>query len=293
MDELRWDERPTGLRDPVMIAAFGGWNDAAGAASGAVVFLGERLGAKKVAALDPEAFYDFQATRPMIDLSQSSPSRIVWPEVEVLIARTEGGRDVVLVAGAEPSMRWRTFCTLLLDAAVSLGVTRVVTLGSLLADVVHSHPVRITGMASDPSFVAGMGFREPSYQGPTGIVGVLHHEASARGLETVSMWAPVSHYAAGLTNSKGSLALVRALEQVAGITVDVHELEEAAAAFEGQVARAVEAEPRLRQLVEQLEDAAANAEEDAPNARPGPLPTGDELEAELQRFLRDRDEPTP
>ena len=293
MDELRWDERPTGLRDPVMIAAFGGWNDAAGAASGAVVFLGERLGATKVAALDPEAFYDFQATRPMIDLRTASDSSIVWPEVEVLVARTEGPRDVVLVAGAEPSMRWRTFCTLLLDAAAALGVTRVVTLGSLLADVVHSHPVRITGMASDRSFVAGMNFREPSYQGPTGIVGVLHHEASARGLETVSMWAPVSHYAAGLTNSKGSLALVRALEQVAGITVNVHELEEAAAAFEGQVARAVEAEPRLRQLVEQLEDAAAHAEEDATNERPGPLPTGDELEAELQRFLRDRDEPTP
>ena len=276
-----------------MIAAFGGWNDAAGAASGAVVFLGERLGATKVAALDPEAFYDFQATRPMIDLRTASESSIVWPEVEVLVARTEGARDVVLVAGAEPSMRWRTFCTLLLDAAAALGVTRVVTLGSLLADVVHSIAVRITGMASDPSFVAGMDFREPSYQGPTGIVGVLHHEASRRGLETVSMWAPVSHYAAGLTNSKGSLALVRALEQVAGVTVDVHELEEAAAAFEGQVARAVEAEPRLRQLVEQLEDAAAHAEEDAPNARPGPLPTGDELEAELQRFLRDRDEPTP
>ena len=291
MDELRWDERPTGLKDPVMIAAFGGWNDAAGAASGAVVFVGEQLGAERVAAIDPEAFYDFQATRPMIDLSRPSESAIVWPEVELLVARTKGARDVLLVAGAEPSMRWRTFCTLLLDAAASLGVTRVVTLGSLLADVVHSHPVRITGMASDPAFISGMGFREPSYQGPTGIVGVLHHEASARGLETVSMWAPVSHYAAGLTNSKGSLALVRALDQAAGVKVDVHELEEAAAAFEGQVARAVESEPRLRQLVEQLEDAAAHAEEDARNERQGPLPTGDELEAELQRFLRDQDEP--
>lgn len=292
MDELRWDEKPSELKSPVMIAAFGGWNDAAAAASGAVVFVGERLGARRVASLDPEAFYDFQATRPLIELSSDTGSSIMWPEVELLVARVpDGPHDVLLVAGAEPSMRWRTFCTLLLDAAQALGVTRVVTLGSLLADVVHSHPVRLTGITSDPAFISGLGFREPSYSGPTGIVGVLHHEAAARGIETVSLWAPVSHYAAGLTNSKGSLALVRALDPVAGITVDMGELEEAAASFEGQVARAVESEPRLRQLVEQLEDAAANvSEEDSDH---GPLPTGDELAAELEQFLRDREEPAP
>ncbi len=290
MTELRWDHRPTDLKSPVMIAAFGGWNDAAAAASGAVMFVSERLGASRIAAIDPEAYYDFQATRPLIDLSRATGSSIIWPEVELLVARSpDGPHDLLLVAGAEPSMRWRSFCTLLLDTAASLGVTRVVTLGSLLADVVHSHPVRITGMASDPAFIAGLGFREPRYAGPTGIIGVLHHEASARGMETVSMWAPVSHYAAGLTNSKGSLALVRALETVAGVGVDVGTLEEAAAAFEGQVARAVESEPRLRQLVEQLEDAAAKAHDDDR----GPLPTGDELAAELEQFLRDREEPTP
>lgn len=290
MDELHWDERPSGLKSPIMVAAFGGWNDAAAAASGAVVFVGERLGASRVAAIDPESFYDFQSTRPLIDVSGSGGSSLMWPEVELLVARSpDGPHDLVLVAGAEPSMRWRTFCTLLLDAAESLGVSRVVTLGSLLADVVHSHPIRITGMASDPAFIEGLGFREPSYAGPTGIVGVLHHMASVRGIETVSMWAPVSHYAAGLTNSKGSLALVKALGSVAGVGVDVGELEEAAAAFEGQVARAVESEPRLRQLVEQLEDAAANVDE-GEDAH-GPLPTGDELAAELERFLRDREDP--
>ncbi len=275
-----------------MIAAFGGWNDAAAAASGAVVFVGERLGATRVASIDPESFYDFQATRPLIDLSSTAGSAVIWPEVELLAARSpDGPHDLLLVAGAEPSMRWRTFCTLLLDAAESLGVTRVVTLGSLLADVVHSHPIRLTGITSDPAFIAGLGFREPSYAGPTGIVGVLHHEAAVRGLETVSLWAPVSHYAAGLTNSKGSLALVRALEPIAGVGLDMHELEEAAAAFEGQVARAVEAEPRLRQLVEQLEDAAANADDG--DSDHGPLPTGDELAAELEQFLRDREDPAP
>ena len=287
MAELNWDERPTDLRDPVMVAAFGGWNDAAAAASNAIVFLGERFGARRIAAIDPEEFYDFQATRPLVDMTGGGGgSSLVWPEVELLVARTpDSPHDLVLVAGAEPSMRWRAFTRLLLDTAAELGVRRVVTLGSLLADVVHSHPIRLTGMASDPALIEGMNFRVPGYAGPTGIIGVLHHLAGEAGLESISMWAPVSHYAAGLTNSKGSLALIRALEQVTGIAMDVSRLEEAASAFEGQVARAVEAEPRLRQLVEQLEDAAERADE-----AEHPLPTGDELAAELERFLRERDD---
>ena len=236
-----------------------------GGGLGAVVFVGERFGAHRVASIDPEAFYDFQATRPLIDLSIAGGSSIVWPEVELLVARSpDGPHDLLLVAGAEPSMRWRTFCTLLLDAAASLGVTRVVTLGSLLADVVHSHPVRITGMASDPAVHrAAWASATRATPAPPASWACCTTTPSTRGLETVSMWAPVSHYAAGLTNSKGSLALVRALDTVAGVGVDVGELEEAAAAFEGQVARAVEAEPRLRQLVEQLEDAAGHADEAA------------------------------
>lgn len=293
MADLSWDERPTDLRDPVMVAAFGGWNDAAAAASNAVVFLGERLGARRVAAIDPEAFYDFQATRPLVDLTTGERNApIVWPEVEVLVARpADGDHDVVLVAGAEPSMRWRTFCALLLDAARELGVQRVVTLGALLADVVHSRPIRLTGMASDPSLIEGLNFRTPSYAGPTGIVGVLHHASVDAGFTSVSLWAPVSHYAAGLTNSKGSLALVRALERVSGLAVDTGELERAARSFERQVGRAIEAEPRLRQLVEQLEEAADAAADDDP-AIHRDLPSGDELAAELERFLRERDEPT-
>lgn len=288
MAELNWDERPTDLRDPVMVAAFGGWNDAASAASNAIVFLGERFGARRIAAIDPEEFYDFQSTRPLVDLTAGDgSSTLMWPEVELLTARPPDSRhDLLLVAGAEPSMRWRAFSRLLLDTAAELGVRRVVTLGSLLADVVHSHPVRLTGMATDPALIEGMDFRSPSYAGPTGIIGVLHHLAGEAGLESISMWAPVSHYAAGLTNAKGSLALVRALERVTDLSVDASRLEEAASAFEGQVARAVEAEPRLRQLVEQLEDAAERADESD-----RPLPTGDELAAELEKYLRERDDP--
>jgi hypothetical protein len=202
MEYLHWDEhRSAGPGDD---AAFGGWNDAA-AASGAVVYIGEQFGARRVASLDPEEFYDFQATRPLIDLSSPEASSIMWPEVELLVARPpDGPHDLLLVAGAEPSMRWQTFTRVLLDAATSIGVKRVVLLGSLLADVVHSHPVRLTGMASDPSFISGLGFRDPSYAGPTGIVGVLHHYASERGLGPCPSGRRVSHYAAGLTNPRAA-----------------------------------------------------------------------------------------
>jgi proteasome assembly chaperone (PAC2) family protein len=286
MSALSWDERPTDLRDPVMVAAFGGWNDAGASASSAVGVLGDRLGARRVAAIDPEEFYDFQATRPLVDLTSTGSSPIVWPEVELMVARpADAPHDLVLVSGAEPSFRWRAFCRLLLEAADALGVRRVVTMGSLLADVVHTHPIRLTGMASDPALIADLGFREPSYAGPTGIVGVLHQAAVDQGREAVSLWAPVSHYAAGLTNAKGSLALLRALERVTGLRLDLTDLEDAARAFEGQVTRAVDAEPRLRGLVDQLEQAVDEAGEQRP------LPTGDELAEELERYLRERDDP--
>jgi proteasome assembly chaperone (PAC2) family protein len=284
MDELRWDRRPEALREPVMVAAFGGWNDAAAAASHALTFVGERFAAERVATIDPEGFYDFQATRPLVDLSSPDASEIVWPDMEILAAEVpEGDHDLVLAAGAEPSVRWRTFCGLILDVANELGVRRLVTMGSLLADVVHSRPVRLTGMASHPTLIADLGFRQPSYTGPTGIVGVLHQAAVDRGMDAVSLWAPVSHYAAGLTNTKGSLALVRALERVSGVSMDARELEKAADTFEGQVSRAVAAEPRLQQLVDQLEAGAGDE-----STSFGPLPTGDELAEELERFLREQ-----
>jgi proteasome assembly chaperone (PAC2) family protein len=288
MDPLSWDERPGDLREPVMVAALGGWNDAGSSASSAVGYLGERLGARRVAAIDPEEFYDFQATRPLVDLTSGGNSPIVWPEVELLAARTaDAPHDLVLVGGAEPSFRWRAFCTTVLDAADALGVKRVVTLGALLADVVHTRPVRLTGMASDEALITDLNFRQPSYAGPTGIVGVLHQAAVERGHEAVSLWAPVSHYAAGITNAKGTLALLRAFERVGGVDLDLDELEAAAHTFETQVSRAVEGEPRLKALVEQLEQAADEGRE----SDYGPLPTGDELADDLQRFLRERDDP--
>lgn len=283
MDHLHWTEPPGELRDPVMIAAFRGWNDAASAASTALASVGEALGAHRVGVIDPDAFYDFQTTRPLIDTTVNGPEAITWPEVEIYVARVpDGPNDLVLVAGAEPSMRWRSFTETVLGAATHLGVRRLVLLGALLADVVHTSPVRLTGLSPDPAVIAELGLRAPTYEGPTGIVGVLQHSAPSHGMQALSLWAPVSHYAAGIPNAKASLALVDALGPVANVRLDVPDLREASTAFENQVSQAVEADPRLRTLVERLQEAADRAVEEED------LPSGDELAAELERYLRER-----
>lgn len=288
MEHLHWTETPDDLRDPVMIAAFRGWNDAASAASTALASVGEALGAHRIGAIDPDPFYDFQTTRPLIDTTVNGPEAITWPEVEIYVARVpDGPNDVVLVAGAEPSMRWRSFTETVLGAATRLGARRVVLLGALLADVVHTNPVRLTGLSPDPDVIAELGLRAPTYEGPTGIVGVLQHSAARHDLQALSLWAPVSHYAAGIPNAKASLALVDALGPVANVRLEVPELREASVAFENQVTQAVEADPRLRTLVERLQEAADRAAEEED------LPSGDELAAELERYLRERGDGPP
>jgi proteasome assembly chaperone (PAC2) family protein len=282
MDAIRWEQRPGDLRAPVTLAAFRGWNDAASAASSALGYIADRLGAERLAVVDPEEFFDFQATRPHTDLTDPEHHTLTWPEVEIHVARGRD-RDLLLVSGHEPSMRWRTFTELLLDAAAGLGSTMFVTLGAFLADVPHTRPVRLTGMARPEELIQGMNLREPAYRGPTGIVGVMHQIATAREVPAVSLWVPASHYAAGVTNAKAALALVRAVTAVTRERVNDAELESAAAGYELQITRAVEADPKLARLVHQLEDASA---EDAPFDQ-GAMPSADELATELERFLRE------
>lgn len=286
MSSVTWSERPEDLRAPIMVAAFRGWNDAAAAASTALATLGEALGAHRIGVIDPDEFYDFQTTRPMIDTAVTGSDAITWPEVEIYCARVEGAEhDVVLVTGSEPSMRWRLFTRTLLSAARELGVHRIVLLGSLLADVVHTEPIQLTGLSPDPEVVEELGLRSPTYSGPTGIVGVLQHSAADHGLQALSLWAPVPHYAAGITNTKASLALVDAFGSVTGIHVESEELREAAETFEEQVTQAVNSDPRLRTLVERLQEAAVERALDDAD-----LPSGDELAAELERYLREHGE---
>ncbi len=286
MQPLRWERRPDGLRAPALVAAFQGWNDAGDAASSALTFVGSALGARRFATIDPEDFYDFQATRPTIRFVDGISRSLEWPEVEVHAATAPGApRDLVLLSGHEPSYRWRTFCDTIVDLAEALGVQSVVTLGSLLADVPHTRPTSITGLASDESLIERVGLTQSSYQGPTGIVGVLHAECAAAGIPAASLWAAVPHYVAVAPNPKGALALLRRLESLVGVTVDGTELEDAATEYETQVNRAVELDPDVQAFVERLERAAAE-EEEPPD--PDSLPSGDLLAREFQRFLRQR-----
>ncbi len=286
MQPLRWESRPDGLRAPALVCAFKGWNDAGDAASAALTYVGAELGAERFATIDPEEFYDFQATRPRIRIGDANQREIAWPEVEVFAARVpRAPRDLVLVQGSEPSFRWRSFCQLVLDLSEALDVQLVVTLGALLADVPHTHPVSISGLASDDGLVAHLGLRPTTYEGPTGIVGVLHSACSGGGLPSASLWAAVPHYVAAAPNPKAALALVRKLEGLVGVSVDAGELETASADYERQVNLAVQSDPDVQAFVERLE-AAAKEEETA--LRPGDLPSGDVIAREFQRFLRQR-----
>jgi proteasome assembly chaperone (PAC2) family protein len=286
MQPLIWDSRPDGLRAPALVCAFTGWNDAGDAASAAVTFLGSSFGATRFARLDPEEFFDFQATRPKVRLIEGRTRLIEWPEIEVYAARVpRAPRDLVLLSGPEPSMRWRTFCRTIVDLAEALGTQLVVTLGALLADVPHSHAVPITGLASDEALTQRLGVTPTSYEGPTGIVGVLHAACEEAGLPSASLWASVPHYVAATPNPKAALALVRQLERLVGVTVDGSELEAAAGDYERQVSLAVQSDPDVQAFVERLEAAAA---EEEPSLRPQDLPSGDVIAREFQRFLRQR-----
>ena len=271
-----------------MVCAFKGWNDAGEAASSAVSFLASSLEARRFAQIDSEEFYDFQSNRPCVRFSDANKREIVWPTVEVFEARApRAPRDLVLVQGVEPSMRWRAFSSQLIDLAEALGVQLVVSLGALLGDMPHTRPVAITGHASEEGLMErlGLGAQGSTYEGPTGIVGVLHNACAEAGLPSASLWAGVPHYVAAAANPKAALALVRRVERLIGVSVDVSELETAAADYERQVGLAVQSDPDIRAFVERLEQAAEGDEE---TLAPGDVPSGDTLAREFQRFLRQR-----
>ena len=291
MPPLEWESRPDGLRAPAVVCAFKGWNDAGDAASAALSFIGSSLGATRFARIDPEEFFDFQATRPKVHFTEGQARAIEWPEVEIFAARVpRAPRDLVLISGSEPSMRWRTFSGLIIDLAEALGTQLVVSLGALLADVPHSRPVSISGLASDPALTDRLNVMQTTYEGPTGIVGVLQDACTRAGLPSVSLWASVPHYVAAAPNPKAALALVRNLEQLVGVSVDAGELESAAGDYERQVNLAVQSDPDVQAFVERLEQAVEDEEGETPDPE---LPSGDVLAREFQRFLRQRGNEPP
>jgi proteasome assembly chaperone (PAC2) family protein len=290
MQPLQWEHRPDGLRAPALICGFKGWNDAADAASSAISYVGTALNAQRFATIDPEEFYDFQATRPRVKMVEGQTREIVWPAVELFEARVpRAPRDLILLTGSEPSFRWRTFCQIVVELAEALGAQLVVTLGALLADVPHTRPVSVTGLSSDQALVARLGLAPSSYEGPTGIVGILHAACQQAGLPSASLWAAVPHYIAATPNPKAALALVRKLEGLVGVAVDGSELESASADYERQVNVAVQSDPDVQAFVERLEQAASDEADDSPGA----LPSGETIARDLQRFLRQRGGETP
>ncbi|HYP54855.1 MAG TPA: PAC2 family protein [Solirubrobacterales bacterium] len=285
MESLNWVGEVPQLRSPLLICAFRGWNDAAGVASGALEALAESFDPEPIAEVDPEEYFDFQSTRPTILLTEGQTRRIDWPQNDLIAVRVPGAeRDLVLFDGTEPNLRWRTFSETVATAADALGVEMVITLGALVAEVSHTLPVPITGLASDEQLIEDLDLQRSSYEGPTGIVGVLHDCCRQLGMSSASLWAAVPHYVAAVPNPKATLALLRRLEGLTGIAVDATELEEETESYEEQIGRAVAANPEIAELVDRIE--AAQAEQLGEEA--GELPSADTIAREFQRFLQQR-----
>jgi proteasome assembly chaperone (PAC2) family protein len=281
-DELLMSSRPE-LRRPLMVVAFRGWNDGGQGASLAGGYLAKTWDATRFAELDPEGFYDFQATRPHVSLVEGLTRKIEWPENAFYHAPIPGlDRDVVLLLGIEPNVRWRTFCELVTRLARDLGVEMVVTLGSLLADVPHTRPAPVSGAATDPQLIKELGLEPSRYEGPTGIVGVLHDACRRDEIRSISLWAAVPHYVSLAPSPRAALALCTRLAEMIGAEIDTSELDEAVEAYNEQVTEAVSADTETQAYVEELEQRTDALEEN--------LPSGDTLAAELTRFLREREQ---
>ncbi len=281
-EELRISDSPV-LDRPILIAAFRGWNDGGQGASLAAGYMAKLWDAEQIADVDPETFFDFQATRPHVKLVDGLTRQIDWPETVFYRARVDGlERDLVLLLGIEPNLRWRAFAELVTDYAEELGVELVVTLGSLLADIPHTRPSPVTGSASDEELVERLGLQASRYEGPTGIVGILHDACKQRELPSASLWAAVPHYVSLTPSPRAALALCDRLGDILGVEIDVEELREASEGYAEQVTRAVAADSDTQAYVEDLERRADEFDEED-------IPSGEALAAELTRFLRERD----
>lgn len=268
--------------DTVMLAAFEGWNDAGSAATEALTHLHQAWDAEQIDELDPEEYHDFQVNRPVIAVDEDGVRRISWPSTSVAVARgPRTGRQVVLVHGIEPSMRWRRYCNELLDIAAGVGVRTVVTVGALLADVPHTRPIPVNATSEDAAVRAALGLEASTYEGPTGIVGVLQHEAAARGMQSLSLWAAVPHYVAHPPSPKASLAILHRIEQLLGESIQLGELPDDAAAWQAGVDELAGEDSEIGDYVRQLEQAKDTAE--LPEA------SGEAIAQEFERYLRRRD----
>ncbi len=278
MEHLRWTHRPT-LDRPVLIAAFEGWNDAGDAASSAVRWFTDRWEAEPFADIDPEDFFDFTSTRP--EVRREEGRRVIeWPTNSFASGQLlDSGRDVILLQGVEPQLRWRTFCDMVIEVAQVYDAAMVVTLGALLAEVPHSRPVGIAGTAYDREVVERLGLAESTYEGPTGIVGVLHAQCQDAGLTSASLWATVPAYVPGSPSPKATLALVEKTAALLDVGVITTDLEIAAASYERQINELVEDDDETQAYVAALEQRHDEGDDTEPA----------DLIEEVERFLRDQE----
>lgn len=267
------------LVKPVLVAAFEGWNDAGEAATAAIEHMESAWEAQPMAALDPEDYYDFQVNRPTVENSEEGGRRITWPTTRFSYARVPGcDHDVVFLRGIEPNMRWRSFCSELLEFAHELGVEQIVSLGALLADVPHTRPVPVNGAASDDGAVRALNLEPSQYEGPTGIVGVLQDACRRSELPAVSLWAAVPHYVAQTQCPKAALALLRHMDDVLGVAVPLDDLPEQARAWERGVDELAEQDDEVADYVRTLER--QKDETALPEA------SGEAIAKEFERYLR-------
>jgi proteasome assembly chaperone (PAC2) family protein len=287
MDHTTLIRRPR-LRGPVLLAAFDGWNDAGEAATTALDAIGDALAAETFATIDPEEFFDFQATRPTVRLVDGY-RRVEWPAIELRAARLPAAdHDLIVVRGHEPNLRWRTFASEIIQVASSLGVEMLVTVGALLADVPHTRPVQVVSSAGDRDLAERLGLSVSRYEGPTGILGVLGDLASGEGIPTVGLWAALPHYLNLAPNPWGAMALIEELRRLLPMAVDTGPLADQTEAFDAAVADLVEENPELAGYIERLEADTDDEDDDDEEGSPGlaDVPP-EELVAEVERYLRD------
>jgi hypothetical protein len=276
--ELTWVASPT-LRRPIVVLAFRGLFDAANAATAAVEWLAQRKGAHLLARIDPEGFFDFQQQRPLVQIDEDGRREILWPYNDFVGSASDGPRDLVVCAGYEPHLRWRTFAAYVLDVVRRCDAEMVVTLGSMVGLVPHTRPLPVTGSAANPELARRLGLGSPSYEGPTGVVGTLHDLLDDAGIPVVSLRVAIPHYVPAPPNPKATATLLQRLEQVTGIPTGHEQMVIDGRDWQEQVSVVAADDPQVVGYVRRLEEQYDEEE---------PIPSGEDLAAELEAFLREQ-----
>lgn len=294
MDALRFDDMPD-MRHPYLLLTFEGWSNAAGVATAAGQFLIEHLGGERFASIDPEEFYSFAEQRPQARYNDAGEREIIWPENDFYFCpQPKLEHDIIIATGVEPHLKWRTFTNLMIEFIKTCKVYQTITLGALWADVLYSAPVPFTGSSTDPELAERFGLGSGSrYEGPTGMVGVLHDTLRRNDMTSASIWANMPYYVSVTPNPKGILALSQRGMEIVGLPTDFPELEEEAGDFDSRVAEAIAKDPKVEAHVRDLERRAAREQQRTRPALEQERPaSGDDLAAEFERFLREqRDNP--